>query len=58
MTQSVEHTFVEDTVCIVDAALEDEGGLSLISAFQATAFMLNTSTPMLTCDNKLTNIII
>ena len=37
-------------------ALEDEGGLSLISAFQnSQAFMINTRAAMLTCDNKLTS---
>ena len=52
-----KHTFTgRDTVCIVrGGALEDEGGLSLISAFQnSQAFMLNTRAAMLTCDNKLT----
>ncbi len=52
-----EHTFVgRDTVCISRAgALEDEAGLSLVSAFQnSSAFMLNTRSAMLTCDNKLT----
>ena len=53
-----EHTFTgRDTVCITrGGALEDEGGLSLISAFQnSQAFMLNTRAAMLTCDNKLTS---
>ncbi len=52
-----EHTFVgKDTVCITRAgSIEDEAGLSLISAFQnSQAFMLNTRSAMLTCDNKLT----
>ena len=52
-----EHTFVgKDTVCITRAgSIEDEAGLSLISAFQnSSAFMLNTRSAMLTCDNKLT----
>ena len=52
-----EHTFVgKDTVCITRAgSIEDEAGLSLISAFQnSSAFMLNTRAAMLTCDNKLT----
>ena len=52
-----EHTFIgKDTVCITRAgAVEDEAGLSLISAFQnSSAFMLNTRAAMLTCDNKLT----
>src|SRR6056300_1807164 len=55
--KGAEHTFVgKDTVCITrGGALEDEGGLSLISAFQnSQAFMLNTRAAMLTCDNKLT----
>ena len=53
-----EHTFVgRDTVCITRAgALNDEAGLSLISAFQnSQAFMLNTRAAMLTCDNKLSS---
>jgi ribosomal protein S6--L-glutamate ligase len=53
-----EHTFVgKDTVVITRAgAIEDEAGLSLISAFQNSgAFMLNTRSSMLTCDNKLTS---
>ena len=53
-----EHTFVgRDTVCITrGGALEDEAGLSLISAFQnSQAFMMNTRASMLTCDNKLTS---
>ena len=44
-----EHTFVgKDTVCITRAgAIEDEAGLSLISAFQnSSAFMLNTRSPI------------
>jgi glutathione synthase/RimK-type ligase-like ATP-grasp enzyme len=52
-----EHTFVgKDTVCITRAgSIEDEAGLSLISAFQnSAAFMINTRSAMLTCDNKLT----
>ena len=52
-----EHTFIgKDTVCITRAgAVEDEAGLSLLSAFQnSSAFMLNTRAAMLTCDNKLT----
>ena len=52
-----EHTFVgKDTVCITRAgSIEDEAGLSLLSAFQnSSAFMLNTRAAMLTCDNKLT----
>src|SRR6056300_714634 len=52
-----EHTFVgKDTVCITRAgSIEDESGLSLLSAFQnSSAFMLNTRSAMLTCDNKLT----
>ena len=52
-----EHTFVgKDTVCFTrGGALEDEAGLSLISSFQnSQAFMLNTRSAMLTCDNKLT----
>ena len=52
-----EHTFIgKDTVCITRAgSIEDEAGLSLISAFQnSSAFMLNTRSAMLTCDNKLT----
>jgi ribosomal protein S6--L-glutamate ligase len=52
-----KHTFVgKDTVCITRAgSIEDEAGLSLISAFQnSSAFMLNTRSAMLTCDNKLT----
>ena len=52
-----EHTFVgKDTVCITRAgSIEDEAGLSLLSAFQnSQAFMLNTRSAMLTCDNKLT----
>ena len=53
-----KHTFIgKDTVCICRrGALQDEGGLSLISAFQnSQAFMLNTRAAMLTCDNKLTS---
>jgi len=53
-----EHTFTgRDTVCITRAgALNDEAGLSLISAFQnSQAFMLNTRAAMLTCDNKLSS---
>ena len=53
-----KHTFIgKDTVCITrGGALQDEGGLSLISAFQnSQAFMLNTRSAMLTCDNKLTS---
>jgi len=53
-----EHTFIgKDTVCITRAgSVEDEAGLSLISAFQnSSAFMLNTRSAMLTCDNKLTS---
>jgi glutathione synthase/RimK-type ligase-like ATP-grasp enzyme len=53
-----EHTFVgKDTVCMTRAcSVEDEAGLSLISAFQnSQAFMLNTRSAMLTCDNKLTS---
>ena len=56
--KGAKHTFIgKDTVCIVrGGALEDEGGLSLISAFQnSQAFMLNTRAAMLTCDNKLTS---
>jgi len=52
-----EHTFIgKDTVCITRAgSIEDEAGLSLLSAFQnSQAFMLNTRSAMLTCDNKLT----
>ena len=55
--KNAEHTFVgRDTVCIVrGGALEDEAGLSIISAFQnSQAFMMNTRAAMLTCDNKLT----
>jgi ribosomal protein S6--L-glutamate ligase len=53
-----KHTFIgKDTVCITRAgSVEDEAGLSLISAFQnSSAFMLNTRAAMLTCDNKLTS---
>ena len=53
-----KHTFVgKDTICMVrGGALQDEGGLSLISAFQnSQAFMINTRAAMLTCDNKLTS---
>src|SRR5210317_77021 len=56
-----EHTFIgRDTVCITrGGALEDEAGLSLISAFQnSKAFMLNTRAAMLTCDNKLTSVLL
>jgi len=52
-----EYTFIgKDTVCITRAgSIEDEAGLSLLSAFQnSSAFMLNTRSAMLTCDNKLT----
>jgi len=52
-----EHTFIgKDTVCITRAgSIEDEAGLSLLSAFQnSQSFMLNTRSAMLTCDNKLT----
>ena len=53
-----EHTFIgKDTVCITRAgAVEDEAGLSIISAFQNSgSFMCNTRTAMLTCNNKLTS---
>ena len=53
-----EKTFVgKNTVVITRAgAVEDEAGLSLISAFQNSgAFMLNTRSAMMTCDNKLTS---
>ena len=53
-----EHTFIgKNTVVITRAgAIEDEAGLSLISAFQNSgSFMLNTRSSMLTCDNKLTS---
>jgi ribosomal protein S6--L-glutamate ligase len=53
-----EQTFIgKNTVVITRAgAIEDEAGLSLISAFQNSgAFMLNTRSAMLTCDNKLTS---
>ena len=53
-----EYTFTgRDTLCITRAgAVEDEAGLSLISAFQnSSAFMANTRAAMLTCDNKLTS---
>ena len=52
-----EHTFTGRDVCIVrGGALEDEAGLSLISSFQnSQAFMINTRSAMLTCDNKLTS---
>jgi len=53
-----EHTFVgKDTVCITRAgSIEDEAGLSLLSAFQnSSSFMVNTRSAMLTCDNKLTS---
>ena len=56
-----KHTFVgKDTICMVrGGALQDEGGLSLISAFQnSQAFMINTRAAMLTCDNKLTTAIL
>ena len=45
-----EHTFIgKDTVCITRAgAVEDEAGLSIISAFQNSgSFMCNTRTAML-----------
>ena len=53
-----KHTFIgKDTICMVrGGALQDEGGLSLISAFQnSQAFKINTRAAMLTCDNKLTS---
>tara|TARA_B100001094_G_scaffold146901_1_gene142256 strand:+ start:375 stop:1868 length:1494 start_codon:yes stop_codon:yes gene_type:complete len=53
-----EHTFIgKDTVCITRAgAVEDEAGLSIISAFQNSgSFMCNTRNAMLTCNNKLTS---
>ncbi len=53
-----KHTFIgKDTICMTrGGALQDEGGLSLISAFQnSQAFMINTRAAMLTCDNKLTS---
>jgi len=53
-----EKTFIgKNTIVITRAgAVEDEAGLSLISAFQNSgAFMLNTRTAMMTCDNKLTS---
>jgi len=56
--QDGEHTFIgKNTVVITRAgAIEDEAGLSLISAFQNSgAFMLNTRASMLNCDNKLTS---
>lgn len=52
-----EYTFIaKNTICITRAgAVEDEAGLSLTSAFQNSgAFMMNTRSAMLTCDNKLT----
>ena len=52
-----EHTFIgKDTICITRAgAVEDEAGLSIISAFQNSgSFMINTRNSMLTCNNKLT----
>ena len=56
--KGAEHTFVgKDTIAITrGGAVEDEAGLSLISAFQnSQAFMVNTRSAMLTCDNKLTS---
>jgi ribosomal protein S6--L-glutamate ligase len=53
-----KQTFIgKNTVVITRAgAVEDEAGLSLISAFQNSgAFMLNTRSAMITCDNKLTS---
>ena len=53
-----EHTFTgKDTVVITrGGAVENEAGLSLISAFQnSQSFMLNTRAAMMTCDNKLTS---
>ena len=55
--KDTEHTFIgKDTVCVTRAgAVEDESGLSIISAFQNSgAFMCNTRNAMLTCNNKLT----
>lgn len=52
-----EHTFIgKDTVCITRAgSVEDESGLSIVSAFQNSgSFMCNTRNAMLTCNNKLT----
>ena len=56
--KDTEHTFIgKDTICITRAgAVEDEAGLSLISAFQNSgSFMINTRNAMLTCNNKLTS---
>lgn len=56
--QDGKQTFIgRNTIVITRAgAIEDEAGLSLISAFQNSgAFMLNTRASMLTCDNKLTS---
>ena len=55
--KDTEHTFIgKDTICITRAgAVEDEAGLSIISAFQNSgSFMINTRNSMLTCNNKLT----
>ena len=53
-----EHEFIgKDTICITRAgAVEDESGLSIVSAFQNSgSFMVNTKNAMLTCNNKLTS---
>ena len=50
-----EHTFIgKDTVCITRAgSVEDESGLSIVSAFQNSgSFMCNTRNAMLTCNGK------
>ena len=56
--KDTEHTFIgKDTICVTRAgAVEDEAGLSIISAFQNSgSFMINTRNAMLTCNNKLTS---
>lgn len=53
-----EHEFIgKDTICITRAgAVEDESGLSIISAFEnSSSFMVNGKNAMITCNNKLTS---
>ena len=56
--KDTEHTFIgKDTVCVTRAgSVEDESGMSIISAFQNSgSFMINTKNSMLTCNNKMTS---
>tara|TARA_E500000331_G_scaffold216477_1_gene207468 strand:- start:3296 stop:4780 length:1485 start_codon:yes stop_codon:yes gene_type:complete len=56
--KDTEQTFIgKDTICITRAgSVEDESGMSIISAFQNSgSFMVNTKNSMLTCNNKMTS---